>query len=327
MQKIKNDIRDRSFEPVYLLYGPEGYLRRNLKNALREAITGSDEMNCTYREGKISDLQEVRDIAETVPFFAERRLVILENTGWLKKGGDELAAWLPGIPSFTVLLLIEEEADKRTKLFKAIGKCGYAAECKALSEGDMQKFVLAKLQAEKVRITPDALELFLERAGESMDRAETELEKLISYVYGKEGIRRADVEALCAQTAQNRVFEMIDAVVSGHPKEAFAMYGDLIALKEPPVKLMFLLTQQVNRMLQVRELLDRGLRYEAIAEETGIRSFAIRKYAGQVRNLTVPELRADLEKMAEYDADVKTGRLDGGIALELALTELGRKHD
>ena len=90
MKKLKQDIADRAFEPVYLIWGPEGYLRRQARNALRKALTGDDDLNYTYREGKV-DPAEIRDIAMTVPFFAEKRLIVLENTGLVKKGGEELA--------------------------------------------------------------------------------------------------------------------------------------------------------------------------------------------------------------------------------------------
>ena len=49
MKKLKKDIADRAFEPVYLIWGPEAYLRRQAKNALRKALTGEDELNYTYR--------------------------------------------------------------------------------------------------------------------------------------------------------------------------------------------------------------------------------------------------------------------------------------
>ena len=82
MKKIRSDIELNSFEPVYLVYGPEAYLRRRLKDALRQAIAGDDTMNCTYREGREAAIPEIREIAETLPFFAEKRLLILENTGY-----------------------------------------------------------------------------------------------------------------------------------------------------------------------------------------------------------------------------------------------------
>ena len=96
MKKLKSDIELGAFEPVYLLYGPEAYLRRRLKGALREAVTGGDPMNYTDREGREIVVSEIREIAETLPFFAERRLLILENSGLFKKGGKPLLQLLVG---------------------------------------------------------------------------------------------------------------------------------------------------------------------------------------------------------------------------------------
>ena len=97
MKKLRQDIADRAWEPAYLIYGPEAYLRHEMKTALRKSVVGDDELNYTYREGKDADMTEIRGIAETVPFFAERRLIVLENTGWAKKGST---SWPNICPSF-----------------------------------------------------------------------------------------------------------------------------------------------------------------------------------------------------------------------------------
>ena len=324
MKKIRSDIETGAFEPVYLLYGPEAYLRRRLKEALRQAVAGDDMMNCTYREGREAAVSEIREIAETLPFFAEKRLLILENTGFLKKGGEELAAYIPEIPETTVIVFVEEEIDKRSKLYKAIEKCGHAAECARLSENELKQFALAYFTKEGHRITADAMDLFLDRAGDDMDHLLTEMEKLSAYTAGR-NILAEDVEAVTSVTAQNRVFDMLDAMLRKKPKEALELYSDLKALREPPMRILYLMTQQVNRLLQVKELDRGGARMDGIAQATGMRPFAVRQYLRQAASFTEAELRARLEKLAELDYAVKSGNLSDAMAVELAMADFGRK--
>ncbi len=327
MKKLKKDIADRAFEPVYLIYGPEAYLRRSMKLALKNALVGDDTMNYTYREGKDVVIPEIREMAETLPFFADRRLILLENSGLLKKGGEALAEYLPEMPESTVLVLVEEEVDKRSRLFKAIGKCGYAAECTKPSEDELKKYALAGFTKGGRRITADALELFVDRCGDDLNHLLTEQEKLIAYTAGKDGIRLPDVEAVTSVTAQNRVFDMLDYMAAGKPREAFALYEDLMALKEPPMRILFLITQQVNRLLQVKELAEQGYRTDAIAEAAGLRPFAVKKYLHQAGAFTAEKLRARLEKMVEYDTAIKSGEMTDALALELIFTEFSGKYD
>ncbi|MBQ4425425.1 MAG: DNA polymerase III subunit delta [Lachnospiraceae bacterium] len=325
MKKLKQDISDHAFEPVYLIYGPEAFLRQNAKNALRKALTGDDSMNYTYREGREIVFPEIRDIAETLPFFADRRLIVLENSGLFKKGGDVFADYLPEMPETTVMVFVEEEIDKRSRLYKAITRCGYAAECARLKENDLRKSALTAFHKAGCRITEDALDLFVDRCGDDLGHMITEQEKLIAYCMNKDGIRVQDVENVTTVTAQNRVFDMLDAMATGYPKEAFELYEDLRSLKEPPMRILYLITQQVNRLLQIKELSTNGLSQNAIAEELGIRPFAVGMYSRQARRFSEAELKERLARCAEYDLAVKSGNLEDAVAVELLLAGFSRK--
>ena len=89
MKTLQEHIKNHSFAPVYLLTGSEAYLRNQYKNRLRDAMISSDDtMNYTAFEGKNIDPAEVISLAETLPFFAERRVILIENSGWFKSAND-----------------------------------------------------------------------------------------------------------------------------------------------------------------------------------------------------------------------------------------------
>ena len=79
MEKLRQDIRANQFERVYLLYGEERYLVQMYKNQLKKAIIGDDTMNLNQYTGKGLPVQEVENAVMTMPFFADRRLVLLED--------------------------------------------------------------------------------------------------------------------------------------------------------------------------------------------------------------------------------------------------------
>ena len=120
MKTLANDIKNKSFKNAYLLCGEEEYLKLNYKNRLIKSIAGDDTMNLGMYEGKNIDINEVIDSAETVPFFAEYRLIVMENTGLFKSGGEQLAEYMKTIPSTTIFLFVESDVDKRSKMYKAV---------------------------------------------------------------------------------------------------------------------------------------------------------------------------------------------------------------
>ena len=88
MQTLNQDIKDRTFKPVYLLFGEEAFLKKSYKSRLREALTGGDTMNYNYFEGKGMNVNEIIGLADTMPFFAEKRLVLMRTADSLKAGQE-----------------------------------------------------------------------------------------------------------------------------------------------------------------------------------------------------------------------------------------------
>ena len=116
MQVLNQDIKEHTFKPVYLLFGEEVFLRNTYKKRLREAVVGEDVMNFARFEGKGLDVDELIRLADTMPFFAERRLILIEDSGFFKSGSEALVKYLPEMPDTTCLVFAESEVDKRNKL-------------------------------------------------------------------------------------------------------------------------------------------------------------------------------------------------------------------
>ena len=99
MKTIDEDIRSGNLKQIYLLYGTEDYLKRQYRDKLKNALTaagedsgmggmlsgGDGDMNFNRFEGKDINPKQVIDLAETLPFFAERRVILIENSGFFKK--------------------------------------------------------------------------------------------------------------------------------------------------------------------------------------------------------------------------------------------------
>ena len=95
MKSLNEDIKSGQFKKVYLLYGEETYLKRQYRDRMTKAmIPDGDTINYAYFEGKGIRPGELIDLAETMPFFAERRLIVVENSGFFKNAVPELADYI-----------------------------------------------------------------------------------------------------------------------------------------------------------------------------------------------------------------------------------------
>ncbi len=325
MQKLNQDLKKKEFEQIYLLYGDEPFLLSSYKKRLKAAIVGDDEMNSSYYEGKNPDLSAVRSMAETMPFFAERRLIILENSGLMKNSSEGWTEFLDQLPEFTSVIFVEPEVDKRNKMFKKIRERGYAAELNRQKDAELKRWILGLAGREGMKMTADALELFLQKTGDSMENIRMELEKLIAYCQGKEGIKREDVEAVCTEQTANRIFEMIEAVAVGNEKKALELYYDLLALKESSMRILFLIARQFNQLMIVKEMAANGAGKDAIASALKLRPFIAGKLMNQARTFTKEQVREYVELCVQSEEDVKKGNLNEKMAVELVIVKISRR--
>ena len=324
MKTLNADIKAGKFKPVYLLYGDEAFLKRGYKKRLREAVAGDDTMNISFFEGKEISEDQVIDVAETLPFFAERRLVMVEDSGWFKFGTEKMPDYIARIPDTTVMVFVESEVDKRNRLFKAVQKKGYVVELKPLQGASLDHWAARYLLDNGKNITQSTMDRFLEYVGSDMENIRSELDKLISYVGDRNVIDARDVDTVTTVTLQNRIFEMVGAITARRAGQALKMLDDLIKMKESPLGILFLVGRQYDQLLMVKELSLAGKNKGEIASAVKVPAFVAGRMMGQVRNTPSKVLLHNVRRCVELEEAVKTGNMKDRMAVELLIAELAR---
>ncbi len=321
MKTIVAHIKEGKFSPVYLLYGQEDYLRLLYRDKLREAILPpEDTMNYSYFEGKDIDLGEVESIADTVPFFSEQRLILIENSGLFKKQND-FADYLKTMPDTTKIIFVEAEVDKRNKLFKAVKKLGTVAELNGLPEKDLKVWAAAYLKKNGKNITEQNLLYFFQKVGVDMKSLENEMDKLIAYSMDETIITREMLDEVCVEQTEGKIFQMIDAIGMKDQDQALRLYYDLLEVREKPMSILFLIIRHFTILNQLKDLSRLGLAAGEVASKVGIPPFTVRKYQSQVKNFKGKEIIRNLERCAQVEQEIKTGLLLDQIGVELLIVE------
>ncbi len=326
MKTINQDIKDRQFKRVYLLFGEEEYLKKRYKHMLIEAIAGDDTMNKSFYEGKGIDVNEVIDMAETMPFFADYKLLVIEDSGFFKSSQDKLAEYVKNIPESTVIVFVESEVDKRNKLYKAVKAAGYACEMGRQDEKALSLWAAKVFNSYNKKITQSNMSYFLSKVGTDMELLSNEIEKLVSFCGDREVIEKKDIDEICITQLSVRIFDMIDAISVKDSKKTLECYYELIESKEPPERILFMIIRQFNLMLQAKDLTARGMGQTQIAQEMGVQSFIAGKTIRQSKNFTIGELKSGLRDSVEMDEMFKSSRMDKNMGIELLLVKYSSKH-
>jgi len=192
-----------------------------------------------------------------------------------------------------------------------------------VKEGDVVNAgdTLMTYDTSMIKLDLETQQLQLAQTKLKIQQSEKELEKLFCYCMGKEEIEVRDIEAICTTQITNKIFEMVEAVAVRNQKKALDYYYDLLALKEPPMRILYLLTRQFKLLLEVKDLAGKRYDKAAIAKTVGLHPFVAGKYMQQCRTFEKKELRSILEDAVDTEELVKTGRLNDVMSVELFIVK------
>lgn len=322
LKSIQEDIKTGNFKQAYLLYGEEAYLKQQYKQNLVKALNpDGDTMNFSIYEGKGVDVKALIDLCETMPFFADRRVVLLEDTGFFKNKCEELAEYMKELPEYMCMIFVETEVDKRSRMYKAVKACGRIAEFTKQDEKTLMRWAAGILGKEGKKIRQKDMELLLTKTGTDMGNLRMELEKLITYTYDSDIVTEQDIEEICTTQTTNKIFDMVRAVTEKNQKRALDLYYDLLTLKEPPMRILFLLAKQYRQLLLTKKLSEEGLSQQEISAKLGVPSFVVRNIASCARAYRTSELEQAVEDFVDAEEAVKTGRLGDVMSVELLIVK------
>ena len=326
MKSINADIASGNFSQVYLLYGEENYLMNQFKKKICSALLGDgDQMNFQVYFGGSFSFSEVIGLAETMPFFADRRVILIEEGNIESPDGEAFVEYLKTPSSSTYFVIAQSKVDKRSKLYKTITKVGRAVIFQEQSEQTLVPWISRELGKENQKITGVTASYLIQKTGVNMENLNSELQKLSSYCLGRIEVTKEDVDAICITNPENRIFNMMDAIAEKEQKKAMWYYQQMVELKEPPMRILFMLTRQFHILLQVHELTKKGYSPLLISKKIGIRDFVAKRCTNQVRGFTGEQLKKALEDCVQANEDIKSGNLSDVIAIELIIVRYSTK--
>lgn len=328
-------IKKKQFDPIYVLYGTEPFLINETKQLLIEHVLGSEEadFNLSTYDLEETPLEVALEDAETFPFLGEKRLIFMNNPGFLtaEKTKDKiehnvsrLEAYLKEPAPYSIIVLSGnyEKLDERKKITKELKRQGTVVEAKRLNDAELSTWVRDRAAMNEVQIDDEAVELLLTLAGSNLFVLASEVDKLALYGQEKKMIDAANVEKLVSKSFEQNIFTLVDKIIQRKIDEAFRIYYDLLKQNEEPIKIISVVAGQFRLVYQVKELARRGYGQQQIAGFLKVHPYRIKLAAGQGKKFKDEELTEIMKMLAEADYEAKTGGMKKEMLLEMILFRL-----
>jgi DNA polymerase-3 subunit delta len=332
-EELRRVLAEGAVQPVYYFYGDETYLMERETKRFIAALVPADvaDFNLDILYGTERKGQEIAAVAQTLPMFAERRLVVVKRSEGLADGDYEaLTEYLKNPSPLTCLLFLGKKPDLRKKFFLELKKVGELVEFKHPYENQLPPFISAEAAHYGMQIAPEAMELLVSLSGTSLQELASQIEKLAGYAGAGKTITLESVRELASDTRADTVFELANALGERQLGMALRKLQTVLRDGQAPLYLLAMLTRHFRQLWHLRELMARKVPPQEQGRAIGLRSDyflpGLRKQAG---NFSLVEFRDVFARFVETDFTLKSSRLKPAFILEqlfMAICHTGKRH-
>lgn len=329
-RELERDLAQGKLAPVYLLFGPEGYLR----DEAAEAITNEALRDTLLREFNDStfslaqtDPQTAIAAAEQLPMMASRRVVRVRDFTKLAESDDEvLLRYLARPAESSVLIFVADDLDKRRKLTKVLMQECAAFEFSYLKDAELARWARSHVQSLKAEVDEPTLQRIIELAGNDVRILSNELAKLAAAALPSGRISTDLVEALVSRSRELSNFDLTDHLIAHNRKRALQTLKHLLADGAEPVMLIGLIASNYHRLAIAREVLDRGSRQE-VFRQVPMPYYRQSEFLTLVQRSDPASIAHGIKRIAATDLAIKSSLGGGGsrgaqMQLEMLVCEL-----
>lgn len=328
MKVLREQLKTKDFSSVYLFTGEEKFLIDvYVKRFVDTIFEGQDKMmNFDQFNLDNKDIDKIESSLETLPFFADKRVVLLENLDLFgaknKSRNERITNALSKVSDSTICFIVEDKIDKRNKLYKLVNKSGTFNVFSFLTEKELIQYVARELSKANIKISSGDGKYFIDTVGYELRAISKEVHKLVDYVGSNEVATRQDIEAVCTKHLEAKIFELVDAVGTKNRERALFLYQDMISLKEPVTRILFMISRQISLIYEAKLMREKRMNNGQIAKEIKVPEFVVRKLVAQSERFNHIEIKDTIKQLVDLEYEFKSGRINLETGIELMILKL-----
>lgn len=262
----------------------------------------------------------------TSAFFGGNRLLILKDiekvTAALEEG---ILKGLGQLADGTHMIIQGEKLDKRRSFGKALVEKFMMVECLPMKPYQAQEWAVQEGRRQGIALEPKIARLLVERKGVAPGLLRGELEKIALYMDGNPRISQEEWEALIGGSTETDIFGLLDGVAQGQTGRALTLLEQLLRMGEPEMRILYMIGKQLHQLVWAAQLQTCGGNAKMLQQELGCHPYVAEKTWDQAKSFSLPRLAQAVERIAQGEQNIKTGRREPKWELEMTVVDLTRE--
>ena len=330
-ESVLKSLEGGKLPPFYLFYGPGEFRLEKVLGRVREDYLSESarDFNLEIFYGGEHKVSAVIDHAQSLPFLAENRLIIVRRTEAFK--ANELDLFLPYLdhPSETTcLIFISSKTDFKRRFYKEIRSAGLAVFFGELKENEVVPWIRQSAKELNLKLETQAAVYLQQIIGNRLRDINGELEKL-KLRYEDQEVGLEEVKELAIHSRIYSIFELMDMIALRKRRESLEVLSRFLDeedKREAPLRFIGMLNRQIRFLWKTKETLAGGGRTKDVAQKLGLPFFSAGHFVTQARLWSDTDLRGGINLLYQADRQLKSGTRPRPI-LENLVISLTRSSD
>lgn len=310
-------------EAIYVFQCQNEYLLHHQVEAKIKSLS-IDPFNIMRYDLLENKSEDILEDMQTISFFSEQKVIVIKNIQVLDKEEDQIfSRWTDYFqkPNPDVFLIIEmlEALPKTSKTQNLLMKYAFIEKISDMKKNEYPEFVRNMFKKFGYTISDDAINALLERTNFDFLLLSQEAEKLMLFSYDSKEISEKEVILLVSRNLEENIFELTNALLGKDQAKTIEIFYDLVARNEDPIRILNFIVSKIRELIHTKLLIDKGYRQDEIAEHFNIRSGRAYYLLKNANKADFNILEIHLKKLSKLDFEIKSGKIDKKLGLELYL--------
>lgn len=318
-EDLRERLKRRDIAPVYVLFGPETYLRDLAVKTITDLSFAAGDFR-DFNETVFSldgedNLQRALGAAEQLPMMASRRVVRVDQvrisaTGFRDTINEDhepsLSAYFSNPSPSTVLIFVADELNGVRKMGKFLREKTTAVEFARLDDKQFAEWARKAITDADAEIDENALRYLLSRVGSDVRRLSNEINKLAAAALPNKMITTELIDALVPNTRELSNFDLTDHLVAGRNRQALSALKKVLDDGAEPLALLGLISYNFRRLLIAKEMMERSAPRQEIASAVKLFGRGQDDFLAAARRADRHKLAKAIQRIANTDLAIKT---------------------
>lgn len=235
-EQLATAFRHQNFKPLYFFFGEETFLMSELQDLLIEHALEPEQhdFNLDVVYGSEVAASQVLGLCQGYPVMAERRVVIVREFEKLENNREFKSYAQQPNPKAVVLLVCTTKPNLSAHPYRALKKHAAWSQFKPLYDNEIPGWIQEYVQGRGYEIEPKAVQMLADYVGTDLQRAVSEIQKLMTFAGQRTTLTIDDVLAASGQTREFNVFELQSAIGEGRAQDAARITDRLLQQASNP---------------------------------------------------------------------------------------------